>query len=136
MRSAKILLLISASAFVCCEETINPLESLIDVALLCQEWTHSLEEQNSEESAKIFRPNAYKEFPAIRYREQLSFSQDGKCRYLVLAPNDAHYFQEGTWAFVDRPQNIIKILDPIGHLYKKLQIIELTPDLLKLVLVE
>ena len=47
--------------------------------------------------------------------------------------NDAHYFQNGKWSFVNREKNIIEILDSSGAAYKKFQVIELKQDLLKFV---
>ena len=105
----------------------------MDYTYFTKEWTSSYEEQTVNDLTQIFRPRDYKEFPLSRYREQLKFTQDSNCSYLVLAPNDAHYFQNGKWSFVNREKNIIEILDSSGAAYKKFQVIELKQDLLKFV---
>ena len=118
-----------------CKDKSDPVEADIEIDNLYNSWTNSWEEQTSGDSTKIFRPSNYKEFAISRYREVLIFNQNNTCSYLVLAPNDAHYFQNGRLTLVDQEKNIFAILDSTEQVYKKFQITELKKDLLKYILV-
>ena len=118
-----------------CKEKSNPVNSDVDYNYFYKSWTNSYEEQIINDPTNIFRPSDYKEFPAARYRETLIFNQDNTCSYLVLAPNDRHYFQDGKWNLDDQGKNIITIFDSTNTVYKKFQITELKQDILKFILV-
>ena len=135
MKTVKSVLLILVVIFVSCKEKSNPVSSDVDFTYFTTSWTNSFEEETINHEIEIFRPSNYKEFPKSRYREGLIFAQDSNCSYLVLAPNDGHYFQNGKWSFVNREKNIVQILDTSGAAYKKFQIVELKQDLLKLIIV-
>ncbi|MDO8548800.1 MAG: hypothetical protein Q7S39_01430 [Ignavibacteria bacterium] len=136
MNTIKYLLLFFYFILISCNEKSNPIASNVDFSYLYVNWVHAYEEENINDSIKIFRPNDYKTFPPSRYREMLSFKQDSSCVYLVLAPNDAHYFQNGRWSLINKEKNIIKILDSSNTVYKKFQIIELKQNILKIILVD
>lgn len=102
----------------------------IVIAELKKEWKHSREEET--DSIQIYRPVDYKEFPASRYRQAYIFADSGKCKYLVLAPNDAHYFKNGTWSYSEGEQILI-IYDSYQDVINKFKIISVTNDLLKFV---
>jgi hypothetical protein len=70
-----------------------------------KQWVHSREEET--DSVQIYRPTDYKELPASRFREVYYFEDSSECKYLVLAPNDAHYFEVGTWAYNDNNQTLV-----------------------------
>jgi hypothetical protein len=133
MKTARYLIVLFLITFSSCKEETNPVTSQIDYGQLTRNWTNSYEEEDLNNSTKIFRPSNYKEYPSSRYREQLTFTNDSNCSYLVLDPADAHYFKSGKWSLIDREKNIIKIADSSGVEYKTLQIVELKKDLLKLV---
>ncbi len=118
-----------------CKEKSNPVNSEVDYSYFYKSWTNSNEEQIINDPTNIFRPNDYKEFPITWYRETLIFNQDNTCSYLVLAPNDGHYFQNGKWNLIDQENNIIAIFDSTDTIYKKFQITELKQDILKFILV-
>jgi len=67
-------------------------------------WKHSYEE---EVDNKIYRPCDYKEFRISRYRNSFTLEKDGKATYLVLSPNDAHYMEEGKWAYTKNTNSLI-----------------------------
>jgi hypothetical protein len=135
MKTVKSVLLMLVVIFVSCKEKSNPVSSTVDYSYFTTSWTNSYEEETINHETEIFRPSNYKEFPLSRYREKLTFTQDSNCRYLVLAPNDAHYFLNGKWSFVNRDEDIVQILDSSGAVYKKFHIVELHQDLLKLIIV-
>ena len=97
---------------------------------LKKEWKHSREEEI--DSIQIYRPSDYKEFPISRYRQIYSFKDSGKCDYLVLAPNDAHYFEHGTWTYSEESRILI-ITDFSQQMIRKFKLIILTKELLKVV---
>ena len=110
------------------DEILNPYQ--IDINELKKEWVHSSEEET--DSTQIYRPVDYKEFPASRYRQVYSFSDSGKCRYLVLAPNDAHYFKNGTWTYSENNQKLV-IYNSTEQTLIEFKIISVTMNLLKFI---
>ena len=135
MKMVKIVFILFTIILFSCKEKSNTVAADIEINNLYNSWTNSWEEQISGDSTKIFRPSNYKEFPASWYREVLIFNENSTCSYLVLAPNDAHYFQNGKLTIVDQGKNIFAILDSTERVYKKFQITELKKDLLKYILV-
>jgi len=63
-------------------------------------WASSYEEDTDAVSrTKTYRPCDYKEFKPSMYRHKIEFFKTGKCKWLKLAANDAHYFVESTWTY-------------------------------------
>jgi hypothetical protein len=63
-------------------------------------WTASFEED--AESANVFetyRPCDFKNFKVAMFRRRMEFFKNGKCKWLQLAANDAHYFIECVWIY-------------------------------------
>jgi len=87
MNTVRYLLLLLLVALVACKEKSDNGTRNIEHAYLFTWWTHSFEEQNVNDTVRVFRPDGYKDFPPSRYREQLRFAQDGTCSYLVLSPD-------------------------------------------------
>jgi hypothetical protein len=135
MKKFRYFLIILTVMFLYCSEKSNPINSDIDYIYFTAHWVNSFEEQIENDPTKIYRPSNYMEFPPSRYREQLTFNQDGSCRYLVLSPLDRHYFITGKWDFLNKKENIIQISDSLDETYKKFQILELDQNLLKFVTV-
>ncbi|MDI6802417.1 MAG: hypothetical protein QME58_01050 [Bacteroidota bacterium] len=102
----------------------------IDISELKKKWIHSREEET--DSIQIYRPVNYKVFPPSRYRQVYSFADSGECEYLVLAPNDAHYFENGTWTF-NEDNKLLVIFDSTQQAIRELKIISVTKDQLKFV---
>ncbi|UCH64829.1 MAG: hypothetical protein JSW63_09395 [Ignavibacterium sp.] len=102
----------------------------VDAEELKKRWIHSREEEI--DSIQIYRPADYKEFPPSRYRQVYSFFDDGKCEYLVLAPNDAHYSEDGTWTY-NKESRLLVIFNSSHNVLRELKIISLTKDQLKFV---
>jgi hypothetical protein len=102
----------------------------IDIKLLLQHWLNSYEEEIENSDIKIYRPKNSKEFPPSRFRMQYIFSEDGKCQWYYLAPNDAHHFRDGTWKIDAYAENVIHIEQEQTVSYR---IVELTKEVLHLV---
>ena len=111
-----------------CNTGVNQKNDKIIIEELKKEWTHSREEET--DSIKIYRPSDYKEFPASRYRQIFSFLDSGKCEYSILASNDAHFSEQGFWSYNENEQ-IITITDTTQTIIKRIEVIEVTKELLK-----
>ena len=93
--------------------------------LLLNCWTHSYEED--KDGLKTFRPCEYKKFPPARYRNVFTLEADGKTTYLVLAPTDRHYKEDGKWTYDAKTSSLI-IYNLEGEEKAHSEIIELTKD--------
>jgi hypothetical protein len=109
-----------------CKKSTEPSE--FDIQDLYNTWVHSYEEQNNQ---KVFRPIDYKEFPASRFRMKYIFKENNLCQWLVLAMDDAHYLQSGTWV---QEKSSIFISDSNGTLQENISfsIINLKQKLLEI----
>ena len=94
-------------------------------------WMHSYEENPSYESPYFFRPCNFKEFPVSRFRQSFEFMENGDCRWLELADNDAHYFENGTWE-LNEENMTISVKDKKGNTRFDLKLVEIEKDLLKI----
>lgn len=94
-------------------------------------WIHSWEEDQGNAEGKTYRPCDFKEFPMSRYRHILNLSGDGKCSWLELASNDAHYMKDGIWEFNEKKQEL-RIMTLTGEQAMIFQVIEIGEDYLKL----
>jgi len=119
-----ILGILNVFLFTNCEK-----EKISDLDLIERSWIHSHEE-DGENGYSIYRPSDYKEFPPSWFRQYFDFKDNNVCSYLVLAPNDAHYIQEGVWKY-DESNNIIKIMSGTDVIFE-FQILELNKNILKL----
>jgi hypothetical protein len=122
----KVIILSIAIILTCCEKE----KDTFQISMLKKSWTHSYEE-NTSENYDIYRPSDYKIFPASHFRHVFYFKDNNVCDYLVLAPDDAHYMEEGIWEFNEKT-NIIRVMNMESDILFKLEIIELSDDLLKL----
>ncbi len=115
----------------CSKSTTEP--SGFDIQDLYKTWIHSFEEQNNY-TQHIYRPINYKEFPASWFRLKYIFEPDSTCQWLVLADNDAHYLQFGTWEITSNNELTMLIYDSTGTLqeYVSFKIIDLQQDLLEM----
>lgn len=100
--------------------------------LLINCWKYSYEETTSDNS-KVYRPCDSMEFPPSRFRSTFIFKENNDCEYLELAPNDAHFFKNGSWEY-ESESRIILIKDEGNQVIQKLVVMDLTAD--KLVVVE
>gem|GEM_PF-955213 len=100
------------------------------ISLIQNEWTHSREEQSSQE-IEIYRPSNFKEFPLSRYRQIFSFRDNNRCDYLVLAENDAHFMASGSWEYDDKTR-IVRIFNSNFELQHEFEIVEIAGNLLKI----
>ena len=107
--------------------------------LLIGSWTHSQEEQ-IESNILIYRPTDSKQFPPSWYRNTFSLNPDSTCDYLVLAANDGHYFEKGTWNYnedtkiltISYTQREVAPHLPQIDVVLKFEVIELKKNMLKL----
>ncbi len=129
-KNLTILLIVSilTFGFVACK-TNDPVNNDYS-ALLIHCWTHSYEE-NTSENIEVYRHCDYMNFPASRYRQVYNFKENYECEFLVLAPNDAHYLEKGKWEY-DENSKIIKILNFDNLVLKEFEINELTDNLLEI----
>ena len=118
-----MMIWITAVMLAGCEKT----DIGIEEAMLMRSWTHSYEEENSNEE-KIFRPSDYKEFLPGWYREVFIFADKGNCEYLMVYPNDGHSMVHGKWKFRNR---IISIYQEDATLLTRFEVIELSDEILK-----
>lgn len=117
------LLIVAVTA---CDE-VNSQPELVPSDLL-KNWVHSFEEQvDRNADIMIFRPSDSRQFAPSWFRQAYEFMEDGKCRYLVLHPLDAHYMASGTYSF-DRENDIILIYSADGQLVQELTILVLNSD--------
>ena len=117
-----ILLLTSAS---CKNETASAPDPLL---LKC--WTNAFEEEG-QDNTRIFRPCATHTFPVARYRNTFTLKENGEVEYSVLAPNDAHYTENGKWSY-DSNSKKLRILNKENGVVSEYVVEELSDDLLKL----
>ena len=93
--------------------------------LLLKCWTNAFEEEQGLDSIRIYRPCATHTFPAAHYRHTFTLKEGGVAEYSVLAPNDAHTTETGSWAYHPQPKKLW-----IAN--KEYEVIEINEDLLKL----
>lgn len=107
--------------------------------LLIGSWTHSIEEQ-TEPEILIYRPTDLKQYPPSWYRNVFSLNDDNTCDYLVLAADDGHFFEKGTWNY-NKDTKILTISYtqrqmpphlPQKDVVLKFEVIELKKNMLKL----
>jgi hypothetical protein len=97
---------------------------------LSRHWVNSFEEQRQYDTAQIYRPESFKEFPPSRFRMQYIFQKDGDCEWYYLSPDDNHQFKPGKWRFNPKDENILEIVkDGSTESYK---IIELSKSVLRI----
>ncbi len=128
MSRLNLITMVFASAFMMtsCEESKNRLQ----IELLENNWTQAFEEKLSDD-LEVYRPSDYKDFPVARYRQVFNFHENKVCEYLVLAENDGHYMETGTWEY-DPKTNRIKILNSETEIVHDFEVVQLSEDLLKL----
>ena len=83
-------------------------------------WIHSFEE-DGDSNAKTFRP-CESDYPAAWFRQIYYFHENGACDYLVLAPNDGHYTENGNWEYFNET-NILQILDSNNDIIVKYEVV-------------
>ncbi|HBS88072.1 MAG: hypothetical protein A2W91_09835 [Bacteroidetes bacterium GWF2_38_335] len=87
----------------------------INKSYLTGSWIDSFEEKEEGFGGVVLRPYNFKYFPQAWFRFSINLEKDSECSWLVLAPDDAHYFKTGTWTF-DEGTNEIKVNDKEGNL--------------------
>lgn len=97
-------------------------------------WAASFEEDNDAITvSKTYRPCDYKEFKPSMFRYRIEFFRDGKCKWLQLAANDAHYFVDGTWKY---NRGNVTVLDAKGEIKMKFKIKNLKYNRMNIVMKE
>jgi hypothetical protein len=116
-----------------CSDNSIVSEQNFNLSNLYKEWIHAYDEET--DSVQIYRPSDFKEFQASWFRQVYEFNSDNSCKYLVLSPTDAHYFEDGIWDYTSTNE-LLKIFDINGNIITEYKIVELNENLLKLVLIE
>lgn len=115
-----ILLLVTLSSQQC--------NSDLDITALCQRWTHLHE--NDSNDVKEYRNSSY-DFPLSRGRTGFEFRKDGSFIQYDIAPTDGNMAINGSWKPVDGKKEIQVQLKNEESTSYRLEIIELTKDMLK-----
>jgi hypothetical protein len=105
-----------------------------DIHNLFQTWTHSYEEEQSDDGFRLFRSAAAMTFAPSRFRMQYVFSENGNCEWLYLDPADAHHLKPAKWKVDPNDGKVILIYDLDGALleFVSFRIIKLEKDVLKI----
>jgi hypothetical protein len=112
-----------------CENIYGQKNDDNNIELLKKEWVNSYEEKI--DLILIYRSSDFTEFPPSRFRKRIIFLENNIYKYLVLAPNDAHYYKEGIWEY-DEKLNILLITTGNNNIKAKFNVLEITENLLKL----
>lgn len=96
-------------------------------AELFQRWGHSFEEDT--ESLRVYRPADY-DFPLARGRDEIEFHSGGDLIEWIVGPDDANQPVTCCWR-VERPWAIRIEHADSSHPTRLLEIVELTPEILK-----
>lgn len=94
-------------------------------------WTDSREENSQGSHIFIFRPCDYKAFPPSRYRYKMDLKGSSICSWLVLAANDGHYMEDGTWTF-NEETNELKLYNTEGKEFWKIIVVEVNDTILRI----
>ncbi len=105
--------------------------SLAEQNELYTSWAHSSEEDQGD-GAQVYRPVSSRDFPASRFRQVYQFSQDRTGARLVLDPADAHHMESMTWSTDRTHPNRVHLTDASGNALSSFEILELTPDLMRI----
>ena len=98
-------------------------------ALFLKCWANAFEEQGKD-SVLIFRPCATHTFPAARYRNTITFNQNGDVEYSMLAANDAHTIEQGKWTY-DAQSKKLMIFNKSNAVVHDYDVVEIGEDVLK-----
>jgi len=94
-------------------------------------WANSREESKVPSVSTIFRPCDFKEFPPSRFRFKFELMKAGKCEISMVGPTDAHYMENGTWAF-DKKTHLLELFNGEGNSHRKFEVLNLGENLLEL----
>lgn len=89
-------------------------------------WVHVVEDISEFE---VFKNKQSHVFQPTWFRFEFTLKKGGTCDYLVLAPNDAHYFTTGKWRFIQQDLNL-QILDLQGNIIHNFRIEDLDSETL------
>ena len=126
IKTSLLILLLAVISFckVGCDSNVEN-----EMNLLMKTWTHSYEEDVA--GKMVFRPADYTIFAPSRYRKVIQLKKDNVCYYLVLAPNDAHYMEEGKWKYSETEKKL-QIRNAINELKFDYKVLRLESDILVL----
>jgi len=94
---------------------------------LLRTWRHSQEEDQG--AVQVYRPATYA-FPPARGREGYTFAAGGQLTKLAIAPTDGALPLPGHWRWVSVRALHLTFDDP-SQQDARLEVLELTPDVLK-----
>ena len=97
--------------------------------VLNKTWTHSYEEDVADRL--IYRPIDYAQLAPSRYRQVIQLNRNTICNYSVLAPNDAHYMEQGKWTYSESDKKL-QLRNATNELKFDFIVVRLESDLLVL----
>lgn len=92
-------------------------------------WANAFEEEGMD-SILIFRPCATHTFPAARYRNTITFNQNGEVEYSMLAANDAHTMEQGKWTYDAQTKKLV-IVNKSNAVVHDYEVVEIGEDVFK-----
>lgn len=115
--------ILMTQSFTACDRTTAP--AITDPEFLLNCWIHVHEEVVEE--GRYFQPCDFSNLPPSRFRASYNFQEGGVCTYAVLAPNDAHYSDTGTWEYNTENAHV-KIYDADQVLVADFEVLALTEN--------
>ena len=135
----RFLLLIASAATLLAASSCHSTNQLPTQALqhpqdkeLLRTWRHSQEEDQG--AVQVYRPATYA-FPPARGREGYTFAPGGQLTKLAIAPTDGTQPLPGRWRWVNA-RALHLTFDDSSQQDARLEVLELTPDLLKVKVLE
>ena len=93
-------------------------------------WTNAFEEEGPD-NVRIFRPCLTHTFPVTRYRNTFTLNENSVAEYSVLAPNDAHTTNKGSWSYDPQTKKLL-ISTKEKAVVHEYEVLEINEDLLRL----
>lgn len=104
--------------------TAEPAQGALDLEPLIKHssWIHTYEEDGGA-GGQVFRPDVGQELPPSRFRMSYFFAKDGSCKWLYLAPNDAHHMKDARCE-INAHTGEVRFMDgtEVAHRFKILSI--------------
>jgi hypothetical protein len=94
-------------------------------------WMNSREESKDPAVSTVFRPCDFMEFPPSRFRFSFELMKAGECKISMVGTTDAHYLEDGTWAFNKRTK-LLELFDGNGNSHRKFEVLGIDTNLLEL----
>lgn len=127
---ALLLFGISAQLLSACQVQRDVVPPDVQKGLIGSTWLNSYEEEPSQGTTRIFRPDTYV-FPPSFGRSGYRFDAQGKLTYYSIAPADGMESHPGTWKSLGNNAFRITLTDGFEAAYT-VQVVSLADDVLRL----